>query len=94
MRAADVESNLKQVSGRQVSLKVFRRLVASTKAIGALAAIDRAANAPTVYRTSCVHGSVIAAFDKANLRRLGLRKGRRVTAWAAALARVVTGTGV
>lgn len=114
VRATDVNAYLKEVSGKRISLKDFRTLVASARALGALAATEPAtserqrrrqvretvvgiaedlANTPTVCRASYVHDAVITAFESGALNRPALRRGRSVTARAAALARIVAGHG-
>ena len=44
MRAAEVNAYLKEVSGKRISLKDFRTLVASARALEALSATEPAAN--------------------------------------------------
>ena len=109
VRATDVNAFLREVSGRQISLKDFRTLVASADVLNTLAtatpaesrrarraqvrraveaAAETLANTPAVCRTSYVHESVIAAFERRALPQ-PVTGRRTVEDKALALARVV-----
>ncbi|MDI1286579.1 MAG: DNA topoisomerase IB [Reyranella sp.] len=113
VRASDVNAFLREVSGRQISLKDFRTMLASVGVLETLAATkpgtsdrtrrsqvrsavaaaaEELSNTPTVCRTSYVHDSVVAAFERGALPRL-VKQGSSPAERVATLGRIVTRHG-
>lgn len=113
VRASDVNAFLREISGRQISLKDFRTMLASVGVLETLAATEpgtsartrrsqvrsavaaaaeELSNTPTVCRTSYVHESVVAAFERGALPRL-VKQGSSPAERVATLARIVTRHG-